>query len=266
MKINPITSAANPILKKVRALHQRAGREKSGAFLIEGAKRINEALEKGVKLSEVVVCESYLKEGLGDSHAADLSVIYVVDDKQFKTLVTTDSPCRILAVAPTREFALDSLLTSQSLVVIADAIQDPGNLGTMMRTALAADATGIVFTKGTVDPYNPKVVRSAAGALFSLPFVTNVTADQAFTFMKGRGVKVITCEPTAKKAHWEADLTGPVALAFGNEGQGFSQAILDLADDSVSIPMNPESESLNVAVSAGIILFSAVQQRRVAGK
>jgi RNA methyltransferase, TrmH family len=264
LKINPITSPANPVLKKVRSLHQRAGRQKAGAFLIEGAKRINEALDKGIKLSDVIVSESYLKEGLGDSHAADLSEIYVVDDRQFKELVTTDTPCRILAAAPTLDYPLESVISKNSLVVVADAIQDPGNLGTIMRTALAAGASGMIFTKGTVDPYNSKVVRSAAGALFSLPFVTDITAEEAFIFLKELGARIITCEPTADKPYWECDLSGPVAVAFGNEGQGFTSDILALSDESVSIPMNPESESLNVAVSAGIILFSAVQQRRLA--
>jgi TrmH family RNA methyltransferase len=262
LKITPITSPANPLLKKIRGLHQRSGREKSGLFLIEGAKLVNEALKKGLAVKEVVVSESFLKAGLGASHTSDISALFVVDDKQFQSLVTTEGPCGILAVAQTPVHDLEKVFGHKSpLVVIAHGIQDPGNLGTMIRTALAARATGMILTKGTVDPHNPKVVRSAAGALFSLPLVCNLDVEQVISSVKAHGLSMVACEPAAAVPFWQVDLTVPLALLFGNEGQGFPGSILKMADKTVCIPMHEETESLNVAISAAIVLFGAVQQR-----
>lgn len=267
MKITPITSSANALLKSIRGLHQRSVREKTGQFLIEGPKLLNEAFEKRVPIKNVLVSESFLKAGLGDLHTADISSVSVIDDRQFAELVTTEHPCGIVAVAQAPNTHADKIFdSSSSLVVIAYAIQDPGNLGTMIRTALAANASGIVLTKGTVDPYNPKVVRSAAGALFTLPMLHNVKIEEAVEMLKERGFTIIACDQRAPKVYWETDLKAKIALIFANEGQGFSQQVLDLADTTIAIPMNEQSESLNVAISAGIILFGAMQQRVTAKK
>jgi TrmH family RNA methyltransferase len=267
MKITPIVSPTNVVLKTVRGLHQRSVREKTGQFLIEGQKLLVEALEKGVQLKHVLVSETFLKAGLGDLHSANISGVSVVDDRQFEYLVTTEGPCGVVAVANTPNSQSERIFDpSSSLVVIANAIQDPGNVGTMIRTALAANASGIILTKGTVDPYNPKVVRSAAGALFSLPILHNVKIEEAVQMLKERGFTIIACDQNAPRNYWEEDLQKRVALIFANEGQGFSEEVLELADHTVAIPMNEQTESLNVAISAGIILFGAVQQRATAGK
>lgn len=262
MKIVPITSPANPLLKKVRGLHRRADREKSGLFLVEGAKLVAESYEKGIVVRDVLVSQSFLKEGMGETHAANITAISVVDDKTFHELVTTEGPCGIVAIAEMPRWDLEGIFSGgSSLVIIAEAIQDPGNLGTMIRTALAGRASGMILTKGCVDPFNPKVVRSAAGAIFMLPIVMDLPIDQAIRTVKEHNLKVIACDPSAEKNYWEADMSGPIALAFGNEGQGFSSAVISQADQAVVIPMSENSESLNVAVSASIVLFGAVQQR-----
>jgi RNA methyltransferase, TrmH family len=267
MKITPIASPSNVILKTVRGLHQRSVREKTGQFLIEGPKVLLEALAKGVQLKQIVVSESFLKAGLGELHNANIPAVSVVDDRNFEYLVTTEGPCGIVAVANMPNTHPDKLFEpSSSLVVIANAIQDPGNIGTMIRTALAASASGMILTKGTVDPYNPKVVRSAAGALFSLPILHNVRIEECVPMLKDRGFKVIACDQNAPRLYWEVNLQERIALIFANEGQGFSDPVLELADTTVAIPMNQQSESLNVAISAGIILFGALQQRMTAGK
>ncbi|SRR5579875_646137 len=262
MKISPITSETNQLLKRIRGLRQRSMREKTGLFLAEGAKLVAEAVSKGVRVKDVLVSQSFLKEGLGDSHAANIAAVSVVEDRLFAEVTTTEGPCGIVAVAEMPRWSPEQLFSGRApLVVIADAIQDPGNLGTMIRTALAASASGLILTKGCVDPFNPKVVRSAAGSLFTLPHVGDLAIDHAIDLVKQHGLRVIACDPAAARMHWDVDLTTPVALAFGNEGQGFSPRVLARADESVAIPMGAASESLNVAVAAGIILFSAVQQR-----
>ncbi len=263
MKIHPITSASNGLLKTIRGLHQRAFRRKKGLFLIEGPRAVDEVFRSGVGVVEVVVSESFLEEGLPEVGHLDFPSISVVDDQLFKGLVTTSTPCGILALAKMPSFGPADIFACPSpLILVAHAIQDPGNLGTMMRTALAASADGMIATSGTVDPFNPKVVRSAMGALFSLPFLWDISWSETLKLLKEHGVRVVACDPEASLKYFDADLTGPLCLVFGNEGQGFSEDLLQDVDQVVSIPMSAKSESLNVAVSAGIVLFAAVEQRQ----
>lgn len=262
MKIIPITSENNPLVKKVRGLRLRASREKSGLFLIEGQKLLEEAFAHGLAVKDVLASKSFLQSGLGHMNSAKLTSLHLVDDKLFQSMASTDTSCGVIATAEAPSWTMPHLLKAAvPLIVICLGIQDPGNLGTIVRTALAASASGVIFTKGTVHPFNPKVVRSAAGALFRLPFLIDLTSSEAFELVKKHGMTVIACEPTATNYFWQVDLTRPLALVLGNEGQGFSSADLACAHETVAIPMNEASESLNVAVSAGIILFGAVQQR-----
>jgi TrmH family RNA methyltransferase len=261
MKINAIASSANALLKRVRGLHQRSLREKSGLFLIEGTKAVGEAVDKGVLLRDLVVSESYWKSAPAIANLK-LAQVSLVEDKLFADLSTTTSPEGIIAVADIPNHSLEELfLKPDPLIVVADAIQDPGNLGTIVRTALAAGAAGIMLAKGTVDPYSPKVVRAAMGALFSLPVVWDIEFTEAVRKLKEKSVRVMACDPEANRRYFESDLKGAVAVVVGNEGQGLSREHLELVDEVISIPMNPLSESLNVAISAAIVLFAAVEQR-----
>ncbi len=262
MKITTIISDSNPLLKMVRGLQSRSQREKSGLFLIEGTKLVAEALSKSIRIKDVLVSQTFLQERLKELQAASITELSVVDDQRFSQLVTTEGPCGIVAIARIPRCNEGDLFACQApLVVIAEAIQDPGNLGTMIRTALAANASGMILTKGTVDRFNPKVVRAAAGALFVMPIVAEIASAQALDLVNKHGLTVIACEPTAQTLYWETDMTGPTALVFGNEGQGFSQPILTQSAQTVAIPMNDCSESLNVAIAAGVILFGAAEQR-----
>lgn len=262
MDIKPITSAANPLLKRVRSLHQRSGREKSGLFIIEGAKLVNEAQARNLPIRDILVSQSFLKEGLGACQAANISQVAVVEDKLFRELATTEHPEGIIAVAEIPRHSISDVVRGQApLVVVAVAIQDPGNLGTIIRTALAAGASGVVLTKGTVDPYNPKVVRAAAGSLYAMPIVGDLPVDDAIQALKESGVSLYALDPHAEKTYWQTEMSGPVALALGSEGQGLPEAVLSQADCPVRVPMDSACESLNVAVCAGIVLYWAVKQR-----
>jgi len=265
MKITPITSTANPLLKSIRGLRRRAAREKSGLFLIEGSKLIAEAMRLRVTVKEIVVSQTFLQSGLGAAHDADIKALAVVDDREFAELSTMDTPEGIIAVAEMPHSRSERVFAGESpLVVIADAIQDPGNLGTIMRTALAASVSGMIFARGTVDPFNPKVVRAASGALFSLPFIQDMPVADAITVCRANGLKVVVADSAGGEPFWSTDLSGPTALLFGNEGQGVDASVLAFADARVTIPMSAGCESLNVSVSAGIIMFGAVQQRQSA--
>jgi len=263
LKINAIESSSNSLLKTIRGLQQRHTREKTGLFLIEGRKAVAEARDKRLSIKDIVVSRSYLQAEPDVVAARDIGAVSVVDDKLFKELATTTTPEGILAVAAVPRYQFADLFKGPGnpLIVIAHALQDPGNLGTIIRTSLAASAGGLVLTAGTVDAFNPKVVRSAMGALFSLPIVGDVPYAQAISELKSKGVRIVACDASASRRYFECDLRQPVALVLGNEGQGFTREDLELADELVSIPMNAQSESLNVAVAGAIVLFSAVQQR-----
>jgi RNA methyltransferase, TrmH family len=262
MKVTPLTSPSNPLLKHIRGLQQRSFRDKSRQFLIEGPKVIAEALSAGIEIKDVVISQSYWQSGT-IAHELNFNRLSLVEDKLFAELITTESSCGVLAVAHQPAENESSLFASSpALVVIAENIQDPGNLGTIIRTSLAAEASGIILTKGTVDPYNPKVVRSAAGALFKLPLITGLTIDESIKLVKNHQLQVLACCQGASQLYWDANLKLPTALVFGNEGQGFKAETRELCDGEIAIPMSAKSESLNVAMATGIILFAAVQQRR----
>lgn len=267
LKINNITSPTNALMKQVRGLHQRSAREKSGLFLIEGPRAVAEAYAKRVRVVDVVVSQTYLDEHSSIEQDTNFKVVSVIDDKLFREISTTATPAGILAIGAVPKYSIADCFAGDHapLVVIAHGIQDPGNLGTIFRTALASWATGVILTKGTVDAFNPKVVRSAMGALFAMPMISDMSLEAAVTLVKGEGLNVIACEPTATQAYFEVDLAKPTAIILANEGQGFTDAELAGLDNTVAIPMNQDSESLNVAVSAAIVLFEAVKQRINAG-
>jgi TrmH family RNA methyltransferase len=263
MKVTPVTSAQNPSLKRIRLLHERAGREKEGLFLLEGAKVLNEAFARGITIHDVVVSKNFWTEGMPNVDQAHLNSMSVVDDKLFKELMTTQSPSGVIAVGTARQYSFaDCLKGEETLVVVGEAIQDPGNAGTLIRAALAFGASGVVLTKGSVDAYNPKVVRSAMGALFALPVVTGVEAGTVAAQLKSANVRVLALEPSTGKRLCDTNLRGSVAVVLGNEGNGLSQDALNLADELVTIPMTETTESLNVAVCGAIVLYECAQQRR----
>ncbi|HEY9733072.1 MAG TPA: RNA methyltransferase [Drouetiella sp.] len=262
MKINSISSASNSLLKKVRSLQQRSGREEHGLFLLEGPKLLAEAQAKGISIQDVIVSASYLNAGFSANDSANIEQLTVVEDKLFRDLITTSTPCGIVSVGriATHTFA-DCLQGTKTLIAVAESVQDPGNLGTMIRAALAFGATGLVATAGSVDAFNPKVVRSAMGALFKLPVIVGMKMDEVVKRLKEEKIKVVALEPAAEKPFWQLDLTDGLAFLFGNEGNGLSSQAAQLADEIVTIPMAGDTESLNVAVSSAVVLFECARQR-----
>jgi TrmH family RNA methyltransferase len=260
MKLVPIESHANPLLKKVRSLNQRSKRQRLALFLLEGAKLLNEALDKGVGIEAIIASQSFFKEGLPGTDQSNFDSIFIVEDKLFLELNTTATSCGIVAVARIKPSSIDQvLIDNQTLFVIGDAIQDPGNTGTIIRTAAAFGASAVILTKGSVDPYSPKVVRSAMGALFSIPIIFDLEVNEVISHLAAFKIKLVALEPSAQTVLSQIKQETPIAYAFGNEGHGLSQSLLASADFVVQIPIKSTTESLNVAVCAGIVLFSHAQ-------
>jgi TrmH family RNA methyltransferase len=243
-------------------LHRRSAREKTRRFLIEGCRSLEDALTAGIKVEHVIVSRSFFQTGQPLPPSLDTESIILTEDPLFKELSATETPTGLLAIAETSTQPVDRVFKpAPPLVVIAQAVQDPGNLGTMIRTAMAAEASGMMVTAGSVDIYNPKVVRAAAGALFSLPITAGLEATEALSICREHQVTMYGCDTSGRIPYWEVDYTKPTALVLGNEGQGLDNQLLSTVDEIISIPMNPASESLNVSICAAIILFAARQQR-----
>lgn len=263
-----ITSPNNELLKNIRKLHSRSGREKLGLFLLEGETLLSEAASKQLAVQAVVISEGVWKAGVSSLFQDSIArlpascKLYLVADEEFRQLSTTSTPTTVIAVAKQLSYQADDLFKSKPpLVIIADSIQDPGNLGTIFRTALASGVSGIILSKGTVDHFNPKVVRSAMGALFTVPFISNISNNQILDLCKHYDISLHALDAQGTIPYWQADLINPCAIILGNEGQGLSPELLEQSDSIIAIPMKPESESLNVAISGAVILFESFKQR-----
>lgn len=260
MKVIEIESSSNQRLKLIRALAQ-SGRIKDcqdddELILLEGSKLIQEALNHAVKLQDVVVSHSYYQDNFNKTDLATrLESISVVKDNIFKGLYTTDTSCGIIATGTPKHYDLTAVISKAKTLLIGDSIQDPGNLGTIIRTAYAFSADGIILSKGSVDCYNPKVIRSSMGAIFALPLITKVDLKAVIERLKERGVFIIALDGKATQTVWQ-DMTihESIAYVLGNEGHGISADIVKMVNSIVRIPINPDCESLNVAVAAAIIL------------
>lgn len=259
-----ITSRANRYVKLARSLYRRAQREKTGLYLLEGQHLLAEALAAGAEIEVVFYEPDFLRS---PEHAALISrlreayLCLEVDPAVMKGMSATVTPPGVLAIARQKRAVLSLLLENPEVfLLVADGIQDPGNLGTMLRTAVAAGCTGAVLTGGTVDPYNEKVVRAAMGSLFHLPVVTGMEAARLASRLKGK-VKIIVAHVGADLPYYECDYRGRVALVLGNENRGPSPEMLRQAEARVKIPLWGPVESLNVAVAAALLLYEVARTR-----
>ena len=264
----PITSPANPRIKHLVRLRERRERDGSGLFLVEGYRELRRALAAGVEVTELYSCPGlYLgenEEALVGAAARAGAEVVAVAEAPFRKASYRDRPEGLLGVARQFPTGLERLAPGPDpLLLVVEAIEKPGNLGTMLRTAEAAGAAAVIVCDPATDPFNPNVVRASLGTLFSVPLAV---ADTPGTISRLRelGIRTVATTPSASRPHWEADLTGPVAVVVGSEQYGLSAAWLEAADLRVVIPMPGSVDSLNAAMAAGILLFEAVRQRALA--
>ncbi len=252
-----LASLQNPKLKHVRALHSRKERQKHASFLLETTRLVEEARLWSWPLVEVFATPSWVERHGSDWNAP----VTLVAETLFSQLVTTETPEGIVAIARIPEEPAVPALAPDSLFVALDALQDPGNLGTIIRTADAAGATAILAGKGTVDPYSPKVVRSTMGSLFHLPVLGISDLYPMLDQLSAAGASVIAASLGSDRSLYDLDLSGPVVWLIGNESQGLSPEALEHATIEIRIPMPGRAESLNAAVAAAVCLFETVRQR-----
>ena len=242
---------------------QRKSRERKReqAFVIEGRKMFEEAPADRVKM--IVASESFCKSKEGAALLKGKK-FDVVSDSIFETLSDTKTPQGILAVVKQQPYSFEELLGKEkaSFLLILDHLQDPGNLGTIMRAAEAAGVTGILMSSDCVDIYNPKTIRSTMGALYRVPFVVSEDFTGDIERLKKAGVSTYAAHLGATISYEGADYKKPCAFMIGNEANGLSDEVAALADCKILIPMAGQVESLNAAMAATVLMFEAARQRR----
>jgi len=263
-----IDSPHNPRVKRFRALAQRKYRREEGCFPIEGTHLLEEALAAHATLEEVFVCPERATSENAQRLVAAVRAAGVpcqeVTERAFQQLSDTETPQGLAAIARLPETRLEQLiLPPTALVLVACEINDPGNLGTMIRTASAAGAEAVVCTAGSVDAFGPKVVRSTQGTIFHLPVVQDVTASELVTWARAQAVALVATSTQAEQAYFAASYADRTAVLVGSEAHGLSEELLAAADRHVRIPMPGRAESLNAAIAAALMLFEVVRQRSI---
>ena len=252
-----ITSRDNRIYKTCEQLSQKKHRDRLGKYLIEGENLIEEALKTGTKVETVIIRRGYEKipETLEN-------IAFVLDEKLFDKLAQTQTSQGILAIVDKPESSKEKFAGKAGNFVVLDRLQDPGNIGTILRTADAAGYSLMIVMKGTADIFSPKVVRAATGSLFRMPVVFMDSNSELVEFTRAAGKKLVaTCLDTERR-YFDEDLTDNIALVIGNEGNGICEEIIESSDVKIKIPMQGSIESLNASVAAGILMYEAVRGKK----
>jgi RNA methyltransferase, TrmH family len=254
----------NPRLKDLRQAFRRGELTPAGECAIEGVKLVEEAIRSGQRLGGVFFSESArgLSERLLPQINARVETL-LLPDSLFNSIVPSDAPQGVAALVRLRPVATDQLLERSNLgpMVVVAGLQDPGNLGTILRSAEAFAAAGLFLTEGTASPYNSKVLRGSAGSIFRLP-VVQITLAELIPLLRQRGVRLIATSSHKGTPLPEATWTLPLAIFIGNEGTGLSRYLMHEMDETLVIPQAAQVESLNAGVAASIVLYEAARNRK----
>ena len=241
-----ITSRENKIFKLAKLLKTAKGRSEKELFLIEGIRSVRDAIEKNADMECII---------LKDGTTLDFKIkcdAFTFAPKLFAEVCETVSPQGVMAVCRSM---------NKKAIVMCEALQDPGNIGSVIRTAHAADCGGVILTKGCCDLYNPKIIRATMTGIFSVPVVQNAVSDHVIEYFKKNGYKIVAGALSETSVDfYEADLTGKVLIVIGNEGNGITDNTLSLCDSVVKIPMRSDAESLNAAVAGSVMIYEHYRQ------
>jgi TrmH family RNA methyltransferase len=259
-----ISSFSNAQVKNLTLLQKKPkAREKQGVFVIEGIKLFEEARENGL-LRKAYASESFYRETLEQrSDYFDDLEYELLTDSVFKEVSETKTPQGIMGIVQKSGYSLESMLKApDACLLLLEDIRDPGNLGTMIRTAEGAGITGIIFGDSTVDIYNPKVIRATMGSIYRMPFYQAEDFYGTLTRIKRQGITIYAAHLSGISYDTEGSFRGRCAFLIGNEANGLSERAVEKADRLIRIPMAGKVESLNAAVAAAILMYEAARQRR----
>lgn len=254
-----IESKDNTLFKYTKKLKERKHRAKENKYIIEGFRLVQEAFKAKCNIEYIIVNESG-KEKVEDylSEYMDNIKIYEMKNELFSQLSSTENTQGIVAIANINNSISD---INGDFYLLCDKVQDPGNLGTIIRTAHAAGVNAVILTKGTVDIYNDKTIRSTMGSIFYVPIIQDEDLS-VVKDLKEKGFSIVATSLEGKNDFFDEDLTGKIVITVGNEGNGVSNEVYDISDKKVKIPMPGGAESLNVGVATSIILYERVRQTR----
>lgn len=261
-----ITSNSNPKVKKLLTWQKkRKEREEDGIYIVEGLRMFVEAPQD--KVREVYVSESFYKkkreELCLDAWGKKLEIL---SDSVYGHVSDTKTPQGVLVVMEQMQYSLEEVITEKegkaSLLMVLDNLQDPGNLGTILRAGEAAGVTGVVMSSDCVDIYNPKVIRSTMGSIYRMPFIYVENLPTVVKMLGEKEIHTYAAHLKGKRSYEEEDFTKGTAFLIGNEGNGLQDEVADAAEIYVKIPMCGEVESLNAAIAASVLMFEAARQRR----
>ena len=265
--MSDITSKDNKIIKLIRQLETKKIRDELSLFVIEGPNLIIEAISEKIQIKTILVSEDFIKsedeasKKLLKYFRGSKTELYSVEEKLFNNVTDTENSQGIIGIVSKKEFKEEALLDKKAFMVVLDKLQDPGNIGTIIRTCQGAGVSCIAIIKGTGDIYSHKVVRATAGAIFKMPFIFFENEKQAIEKVKKSGMKLLCTTVTGGKNYFQEDMKVKVALVIGNEGKGASKEFINAADRLITIPMPGGAESLNAAVAASIIIYESVRQK-----
>lgn len=252
-------------LRGIKKLHESKERAEKGLFLIEGIRLLEEAVKEGISIDEALYTVR-VEESLRGCHLlASLkkkrTILSPVSEKAMESISGTESPQGVLAVARQLRWTFKDLTKQKRAVIIACGLQDPGNLGTIIRSADAGGCGGVFTTQNSVDIYNSKVIRATMGSIFRVPVMKFDDTEEAISALKKEGYQIIATTAHSRSSYLDPDYMKPTAFLIGQEGSGLSEEVLRSADKKVFIPMKKGVESLNAAVSASILIYEAFRQR-----
>jgi len=270
-RLRRIEGHHNPLVKQLRQAFARSEPTEAGDCAIEGLRILEEAIRSGLRFSAVFFRESSQDRAdrLLPQIGAQVETV-LLPDKLFDSLVPSESPQGVAALVRLKEFSLADVTERLPVgpIVVLAGLQDPGNLGTILRSAEAFGSAGVILGEGTVSPFNAKVVRASAGSVFRLPMVhhqgKSATAklEEVSEKLQAQGVRLLATSSHKGTPIDQADIKSPAAIFFGNEGSGLPRDLMAAMDEVLAIPHTPQVESLNAGVAASIVLYEAARQRR----
>lgn len=272
-RLRRIEGRHNPLVKQLRQAFSRAELTEGGDCAIEGVRMLEEAIRSGLRFSAVFFRESAQERAgrLLPQIGSQVETL-LLPDKLFDSLLPSESPQGVAALVHLKEFSLDDVVEKERLqvgpIVALAGLQDPGNLGTILRSSEAFGSAGVILGEGTVSPFNSKVVRGSAGSVFRLPVVHGhgragtEKLEEISEKLRRNGVRLIATSSHKGISLDQADLKGAAAIFFGNEGAGLPREVMAKMDEFISIPHTPQVESLNAGVAASIVLYEAARQRK----
>lgn len=265
-----ITSSHNPRIKHVIHLREKRVRDREGLFLVEGFRELKRFTDKGLKAIELFICPS-LFLGENENELIDIvqargAEVLQCDEKLFRKISYRDRPDGLLAIAPQKKVSLEEffsthLFKKNPFLVIAQSIEKPGNLGTILRSCDAAGVDGLIICDQCTDIHNPNVVRASVGTLFTVP-VIEAKSEDTLKMLKLKKIATLAATPQAEQEFTEVDLTQGIAIAVGTEQYGLSKEWMSQADILVKIPMFGVADSLNVAMATTLLLYECIRQRK----